>query len=370
MSPVSRQSAPSSTSRSATPMPTSSACVASSGVIAGPTVRSRVPRRTGCDHRPSAAGRSVPSSVAMPTSTTTTRTPACRASALTAAPPARKFATIWAVTSCGHGVTPRAWTPWSAANTATAGAAGTGGGQVPVIPASRTETSSRAPSAPRGLVRVSCRARADLSARAFAGATAARTRSRVCDGTSGPYAQACCAALSGQLVVEPEPVRAVGVHAEPSPARDAGQLAGTAARHEEEELVAAVGAGGGRGVHIDEGTRPARDGPLERLQGDVGTDTGSAVERRRENRRRAPLDPALIPLLHRRHTHGQRGLDGGSRLDRNGVEADDGEGPLGSHARDRSHSPRAPAIGPCAPRLVGRAGRGAVPPAAAAPPNP
>ena len=33
--------------------------------------------------------------------------PVWRASTLMAAPPARKLATIWAVTSCGHGVTPR-----------------------------------------------------------------------------------------------------------------------------------------------------------------------------------------------------------------------------------------------------------------------
>ena len=40
-----------------------------------------------------------------------------------AAPPAQKLATIWAVTSCGQGVTPAATTPWSPANTATAASA-------------------------------------------------------------------------------------------------------------------------------------------------------------------------------------------------------------------------------------------------------
>jgi hypothetical protein len=43
-----------------------------------------------------------------------TSAPAWAANALTTAPPARKLATIWAVTSCGQGLTPWACTPWSA----------------------------------------------------------------------------------------------------------------------------------------------------------------------------------------------------------------------------------------------------------------
>ena len=58
------------------------------------------------------------------------------AKALTTAPPARKLATICAVTSCGHGVTPCACTPWSPAKTATAAGSGSGGGQLPAMPAS------------------------------------------------------------------------------------------------------------------------------------------------------------------------------------------------------------------------------------------
>ena len=73
-------------------------------------------------------------SAATPTSTTVTSAPACAANALTTAPPARKLATIWAVTSCGHGVTPWACTPWSAANTATQAGSGSGGGQLPGQP--------------------------------------------------------------------------------------------------------------------------------------------------------------------------------------------------------------------------------------------
>ena len=79
-------------------------------------------------------------------STTSTSAPACRASTLTAAPPARKFAIIEAVTSCGHGVTPCACTPWSPAKTATTGRASAAGGQVRWIPQSRTDASSRTPS--------------------------------------------------------------------------------------------------------------------------------------------------------------------------------------------------------------------------------
>ena len=68
-----------------------------------------------------AARRATP---ATPTSTTSTRAPIWRASTLMAAPPAQKLATICAVTSCGHGVTPSATTPWSPAKTATAAGAG------------------------------------------------------------------------------------------------------------------------------------------------------------------------------------------------------------------------------------------------------
>src|SRR5262249_53709849 len=74
------------------------------------------------------------------------------ATGLPPAPPARKLAPIWAATSCGHGVTPWACTPWSAANTATQAGSGSGGGQSPASPASRTDPSSSTPSEPRGLV--------------------------------------------------------------------------------------------------------------------------------------------------------------------------------------------------------------------------
>src|ERR1700749_3958925 len=81
---------------------------------------------------------------ATPTSTAVTSAPAWAANALTTAPPARKLATIWAVTSCGHGVTPWACTPWSPANTATQAGSGSGGGQLPASPAHRSGRSRAA----------------------------------------------------------------------------------------------------------------------------------------------------------------------------------------------------------------------------------
>ena len=178
MSPVTRQRCPAPTSSPATSMPTSTARRASSRLIAGPAVMSAVPaatrrcRRSGC----------ASSGVRTPTSTTVTLAPTCRAKALTTAPPARKFATICAVTSCGHGVTPWACTPWSPANTATAAGWGSGGGHDPAMPASATARSSTRPSAPRGLVMRSSRSRAAARASALTGrmaATVSATRSGI-----------------------------------------------------------------------------------------------------------------------------------------------------------------------------------------------
>ena len=88
---------------------------------------------------------------ATPTSTTSTSAPTWRASTLIAAPPATKLATICAVTSCGHGVTPDATTPWSAANTATAPGVGHRRGHVPAmrreLRAERLEPAERRPAA-------------------------------------------------------------------------------------------------------------------------------------------------------------------------------------------------------------------------------
>ena len=97
------------------------------------------------------AGGTLP---ATPMSTTVTSAPTCRPKALITAPPVRKLPTIWAVTSCGHGDTPCAWTPWSAANTAIATGSGIGGGHSPYMPHRRVPRTSRAPREPRGLVSI------------------------------------------------------------------------------------------------------------------------------------------------------------------------------------------------------------------------
>ena len=82
-----------------------------------------------------------------------------------AAPPALKFATIWAVTSAGYGLTPRATMPWLAANTwqRTRSALGSPSRDQP---ARNVATSSSRPSEPGGLVSSlwRARARADASA--------------------------------------------------------------------------------------------------------------------------------------------------------------------------------------------------------------
>src|ERR1700749_5028756 len=148
--------------------------------MAGPSVKCPGAGAVLRGSSPGTASRSA----ATPTSTTVTSAPAWAANALTTAPPARKLATIWAVTSCGHGVTPWACTPWSPANTATQAGSGSGGGQLPASPASRTDTSSSAPSDPRGLVIRSCRSRAAAIASASGGTIAASTSASGSTGSS------------------------------------------------------------------------------------------------------------------------------------------------------------------------------------------
>ena len=105
MSPAISKSAPESTSSSAIARPAASAATTSSWLSASSRSIDPDDRRTLC---PAARG-----SVSASTATSTTRTPALatRASAFTAAPPARKFATICAVTSLGYADTPCRATP-------------------------------------------------------------------------------------------------------------------------------------------------------------------------------------------------------------------------------------------------------------------
>src|SRR5581483_2325937 len=114
--------------------------------------------------------------------------PVWRARTLMAAPPAQKLATICAVTSCGHGVTPSATTPWSAANTATAAGAGTGGGDVPAMAASCTASASIRPSEPGGLVRRS-RCSAAAAAAWSSGGVKAASAAEKSPGTSGKLSE-------------------------------------------------------------------------------------------------------------------------------------------------------------------------------------
>ncbi len=182
MSPVATTAYPAAVSSPATRMPVRTATAASSRDIAGPTARSSVPGRTLRAQTTS----SCLTSEATPMSTTTTSAAACAASTLTAAPPARKFSTIAVVTSCGHGVTPLATTPWSAAKTATTARSGTGGGQVRAIPASRTDSSSSTPSEPGGLVSDDWRARAASMAAGSSGSTTATVWLISCSGVTDP----------------------------------------------------------------------------------------------------------------------------------------------------------------------------------------
>ncbi len=182
ISPVSSALLPAATRSRAVSMPTSMACLASSRVIAGPAVMSDVPARILRGSRPGVAGRSV----ATPTSTTQTSAPTWLAKALQTAPPPRKLATIWAVTSCGQGVTPWACTPWSPAKTATAAGSGIGGGHCRDSPDSWAEMISSMPSAPAGLVMRFCRSHASPSALASSGRICATvSASRSCGASPG-----------------------------------------------------------------------------------------------------------------------------------------------------------------------------------------
>ena len=175
MSPVTRRSTPPlSTSSSATPAPAITARAASSRVIAGPRLRSSVPRRT-------FAARSkgcLSNSPATPTSRMLTLAPTVFARAFTAAPPVQKLLTIAVVTAWGHGETPRSRTPWSPAQTTTAGLSGTGGGHSPAIPASRAPSSSNRPRLPGGLVSPRCRLRASSAAASSRGGISSASSSK------------------------------------------------------------------------------------------------------------------------------------------------------------------------------------------------
>ncbi len=204
ISPVSRALLPAATRSRAVSMPTSMACLASSRVIAGPAVMSDVPARILRGSSPGVAGRSAET----PTSTTQTSAPTWAAKALHTAPPPRKFATIWAVTSCGHGVTPWACTPWSPAKIATAAGSGIGGGHCRDNPDSWAEMISSMPSAPAGLVMRFWRSQASPSALASSGRICATVSASRSWGSSPgrarrPYVSSCTTHDSGRRLDQP-----------------------------------------------------------------------------------------------------------------------------------------------------------------------
>ncbi len=204
ISPVSRALLPAATRSRAVSMPTSMAALTSSRVSAGPVVMSAVPGRTLRGRRPGVAGRSE----ATPTSMMQTSAPTWLANALQTAPPPRKLATIWAVTSCGQGVTPWACTPWSPAKIATAAGSGIGGGHCRDSPESWAEMISSMPSAPDGLVIRFCRSQASPSALASSGRMAVTvSASRSCGSPPGsarrPYVSSWTTQDSGRRLDQP-----------------------------------------------------------------------------------------------------------------------------------------------------------------------
>src|SRR6266851_384007 len=256
MSPVSRQRLPAATRSRAISMPTSTALAASSRLMAGPVVMSAVPARTLRDSSPGPGGRSV----ATPTSTTQTPAPVCAAMALTTAPEAMKFATICAVTSCGQGVTPWAWTPWSAANTAITAGSGNGGGHSPASPASCAEISSSIPSEPLGLVSRSWRSRASATAEARNGVTAATvSSSRLIESPPSKRAASCRARSPGWVSTGGEAERGIQV-GRVVEAADGPALA----MHDQ--------AGDGSVISADEGEPPGPAGQRQHLADDAAMD--------------------------------------------------------------------------------------------------
>ena len=148
--------------------------------------------------------------------------PTRRASTLMAAPPAQKLATICAVTSCGHGVTPSSTTPWSPANTATVTGSGTGGGHSPSIAHSWMPMSSTRPRAPRGLVRLSWCCLAPAASASLTGRTAARASSKSRTHHALPLSMAAAVAASCAPVA--------GIARSASSRRSRPEAAGTAMR--------------------------------------------------------------------------------------------------------------------------------------------
>ena len=148
ISPAASRPQPISLSSRAMSIPASSTDRHSCRVMAGSWDRSRVPRRTLMDRRPS-------TSVTIPASTGNTSAPATRLMQHTLAFPVSMFPATTAVTELSVWVTPWATTPLSAQKAATAFFRSRPRGATPAI---RTTTSSSSPRPWRGLATASqCR---------------------------------------------------------------------------------------------------------------------------------------------------------------------------------------------------------------------
>jgi len=100
-----------------------------------------------------------------------------------------------------------------------------------------------------------------------------------------------------------------------------------------EVLGRAVAAGRRGRVHEVEGALPTADRAFEGLHRQVGSHAGGLVERRGEDRRRAPGDVSFEVLLHDRDTDRQGRADGRLNSQAGRVERFNGEGSVSSHEK-------------------------------------
>src|SRR5918998_2578844 len=116
------------------------------------------------------------------------------------------------------------------------------------------------------------------------------------------------ALLARQLVIQPDSMSAVCAYGHASGALDPGKVARAAGRDDREELVAAVGPPGRRGMHEVEGSVAAVDRTFERFHGDVRADPGFLVEGggKKSGGPGGRVAPVVVP--HPRKAEGQRRL--------------------------------------------------------------
>lgn len=148
----------------------------------------------------------------------------------------------------------------------------------------------------------------------------------------------------GKFVVEPDVVPAFGIDAQPAGAGDTAELTGAAVGDDEEELVRAIRAAGGRRVNEVEAAGAAVEGALEGFHREVGARTGGHIEGGGEQSRRAAGEFAGELLLHGGDADRKRGADRWVGHDVGRDEGGYGEGPNGFHAADRNGADRQKAV--------------------------